>query len=77
MSENTDIVVSNARRHKLNQETITSTPKNVIVLEGGRKKGEMEKNTYIISSVNKIRDEVEASETSIKEKKVIPLEGCE
>lgn len=70
MFENTDIV-SNARRHKLHQETITSPPKNAIVL-GKKKKREMEKNKYIISSVNKTRDKVEASEKSIKEEKSSP-----
>lgn len=40
--------------------------------EKKKKKREMEKNKYIISSVNKTRDKVEASEKSIKEEKSSP-----
>lgn len=70
MSENTDIVASYTRRHKLNQETITATPENATVW--GKKKRKMERNKYIMFSVNKTGEKVEALGTAIKGKKSRP-----
>lgn len=81
MSENTDIVVSNVRRHKLTKRQLLLHQKvQLSWVGGGVQKREMEKNKYIMFSMNKTGEEVEALETSIKEKKkkkVAPLEGYE
>lgn len=77
MSENTDIVASNARRHKPNQEIITATPKNANVMrEKKKEKIEMERNKYIMSSMNKTQ-KWKLQEWSLKKKNIVPLEGCE